>query len=257
MGILNLTPDSFFDGGAYNTSKRALQQVEKMVQEGADFIDVGAFSSRPGAKQITAEEEEARLFPVAKELVTRFPSVLFSVDTFRSHIAKKCLDVGFAMVNDISGGEDPKMFATVAQYKVPYILMHMQGTPEDMQQNPKYQDVVRELIYFFSEKIRQAYDAGINDVIVDPGFGFGKSLDHNYELLRHLEFFKQLETPLLAGVSRKSMISKVLNISPEDSLNGTTVLHTLCLKKGAHILRVHDVKAAKECITLVEKVQNS
>ena len=256
MGILNVTPDSFFDGGAYNTIKRGLQQAEKMVQEGADFIDVGAFSSRPGAKRITAVEEAARLFPIAKELVGRFPSVLFSVDTFRSPIAQQCLDIGFAMVNDISGGEDPKMFSTVAQYKAPYILMHMQGKPENMQQNPKYQDVVRELIYFFSEKIRQAYDAGIHDVIVDPGFGFGKSLAHNYELLRQLEFFKQLETPLLAGVSRKSMISKVLNESPEDSLNGTTVLHTLCLQKGAHILRVHDVKAAKECITLVEKVQN-
>ncbi|MGB2086545.1 MAG: dihydropteroate synthase [Flavobacteriaceae bacterium] len=256
MGILNLTPDSFFDGGKYTQRDVALKQCEKLLLEGADFIDLGAYSSKPGAAKIDDSEEYRRLIPVLEALIKRFPEALFSIDTFRSSIAQAALDRGAAMVNDISAGRfDPDMLTVVGRYDVPYVAMHMQGQPQTMQNQPHYDDLISEIWRFFSEKIRACHAAGINDVLLDPGFGFGKTIAHNYTLLNKLERFKEFETPILVGVSRKSMIHKLLEIKPEEALNGTSVLHTIALQKGAHILRVHDVKEAKECVALVQHLQ--
>src|SRR6185436_411462 len=231
--------------------KSIARQVKKMLDEGAAIIDIGAVSTRPGAKEVSEKEELKRLMPVLENLVKKFPGVIFSVDTYRSGVARKAVESGAAIINDISGGNfDKKMFETVGELKVPYILMHIRGTPTTMQQNPVYKNVVKELIIYFSEKIVQLKDHRVNDIIIDPGFGFGKTLEHNFEILRKLSLFKMLDCPLLAGMSRKSMINKVLKTSPENALNGTTVLNTIALMNGANILRVHDVKPAKEAIEL-------
>ena len=253
MGILNITPDSFFDGGKYKDEKSILSQVKKMLADGATFIDVGAYSSRPGAVHISEEEELNRILPIVKLLVAKFPNILISVDTFRSNVARKCIESGACMINDISGGNsDVKMFETVAELQVPYIVMHMQGTPQNMQENPKYTNITRDILKDFSEKAFQLKKLGVNDIIFDVGFGFGKTIADNYELLNHLDLFHQLEAPILTGVSRKSMFYKPLHISPQEALNATTVAHTIALQKGSHILRVHDVKEAIETIHILK-----
>lgn len=253
MGILNLTPDSFFDGGKFNGVDNALHQTERMLNEGAAFIDVGGMSSRSGAEIISEEEELQRVVPVVREIVKRFPSVLISVDTIRARVAKETVEAGAAIVNDISAGRfDEAMLPTVAALRAPFIAMHMQGLPADMQQNPQYENVVTEVTDFFAERINACYAAGIKDVILDPGFGFGKTVEHNYTLLRQLSYFQHLHCPVLVGVSRKSMINKVLNIKAADALNGTTALNTIALMNGANILRVHDVKEAMEVVKLME-----
>ena len=256
LGILNLTPDSFYDGGKHQNIEAALQQCEKMITQGADFIDLGAYSSRPGAEELSPSEEINRLLPVLIALRKEFPTTLFSIDTFRAQVAKAALEEGAHMINDISAGNlDTEMLSTVGQYSVPYIAMHMQGQPKDMQSNPTYEDVYQSIMRFFSEKIDACYAAGIQDVILDPGFGFGKTLEHNYHLLHRLEYFQAFKLPVLAGVSRKSMIYKVLEITPAEALNGTTVLHAVALQKKARLIRVHDVKAAKECVRLLEQLR--
>lgn len=253
MGILNITPDSFFDGGKYNDETTIINQVEKMLNDGAAFIDVGAYSSRPGAKHISENEELERILPVIKSLIREFPKILISVDTFRSKIAEQCVNNGAYIINDISAGTmDKDMFGTVAKLQVPYIMMHMQGTPQNMQSNPVYDDVVKEVLFYFSRKIAELRSLGINDIISDVGFGFGKTLTHNYQLLNHLELFKNLEIPLLVGLSRKSMLFKPLHINPDSALNATTSANTIAVLKGAHILRVHDVKEAVETIKIVD-----
>ena len=256
LGILNLTPDSFFDGGKYTLDDRALQQCETMLTDGADFIDMGACSSRPGAEEVTEEEELRRLLPLLEKARHEFPDALFSIDTYRASVAQKAIATGAHMINDISAGNrDPNMLSTVGQYPVPYIAMHMQGEPKTMQNKPQYDDVVSDILYFFSKKIVQCKKAGINDVILDPGFGFGKTTHHNFTLLQQLEQFHLFHLPVLVGVSRKSMIYKTLESTPAEALNGTTVLHTVALQKKAQLLRVHDVKEAKECIRLMEQLQ--
>lgn len=256
MGILNLTPDSFYDGGQFNVLDRALEQTEKMIYEGAFFIDLGACSTKPGAKEISEDEEKKRLYPILEKLIEKFPKQHFSIDTYRSSVAAGSLDRGASMINDISGGQfDPLMMKTVGEFNVPYVLMHILGTPKEMQKNPKYKNIVQEVLYYFSESVQNAYSNGINDVIIDPGFGFGKTLEHNFELLKNLDLFKTLELPVLVGISRKSMIYKKLGISPDEALNGTTVLNTLALLKGVNILRVHDVKQTKESIDLLQALQ--
>lgn len=256
MGILNFTPDSFYDGGRFNALDRALEQTEKMIREGAFFIDLGACSTQPGAEEISEEEEKKRLYPILEKLIETFPKQYFSIDTYRSAVAEGCLNRGAVMINDISGGQfDPNMMQTVGKHHAPYVLMHLLGTPKDMQKNPQYKNVVQEVLDYFSEKVQQAYSDGINDVIIDPGFGFGKTLEHNYALMKNLGLFQTLELPILVGISRKSMIYKKLAISPDEALNGTTVFNTLALSKGTHILRVHDVKEAKECADLLQALQ--
>jgi dihydropteroate synthase len=255
MGILNLTPNSFYDGGKYKDELQIVNQVEKMLHDGATFIDVGAYSSKPNAEFVSEEEELNRLLPIIDLLLMKFPSILLSVDTFRSQVAKKAVENGVAIVNDISAGIlDEKMIETVAKLQVPYIMMHMKGNPQTMQSLANYEDVVKEMILYFSERIQVARSFGMNDIIIDPGFGFAKTLEQNYEVLQKLELFSMLELPLLAGVSRKSMIYKTLQNSPEEALNGTTVLNTIALQKGAKIIRVHDVKEAMECVTLLNKL---
>lgn len=255
MGILNVTPDSFFDGGHYTNNREVLQRVEQMLTDGATFIDVGGYSSKPNAAAVTVQEEKARTIPVVASIVQHFPEAIVSIDTFRSDVAQLCLDQGAAIVNDISAGLlDPLMLKIVANYQVPYIMMHMKGTPQTMSALAQYDDLVKEILFYFSERIAAARSLGISDLIVDPGFGFAKTIDQNFELLRHLDIFKNLDLPILAGVSRKSMIHKTLQIKPEEALNGTTVLNTLALEKGAAILRVHDVKEAVETIKLWQKV---
>jgi len=256
MGILNLTPDSFFDGGNFNSIDHATKQCERMILEGADFIDIGAVSSKPGANQVKENEELNRLLPVLEKLITEFPEMYFSIDTFRSKVASEALELGASIINDISaGGFDSEMLAVVGRHKAPYIAMHMQGKPSDMQLNPQYRNLMEELIFFFSEKIKEAHTAGINDLIIDPGFGFGKTKEHNFDILKNLEDFQNLNTPVLAGISRKSMIYKTLQVDAASALNGTTVLNTIALSKKAQIIRVHDVKEAKECIDLLEALQ--
>lgn len=256
MGILNLTPDSFFDGGSYNSVEAAHIQCDKMIREGTDFIDLGACSAKPGSEKVSEDEELKRLLPVLERLIQEFPETHFSIDTFRSKVAEETIERGAALINDISAGTlDSQMIPTVGKFQVPYIAMHMQGKPSTMQLNPAYTNVVDELVFFFSEKIKEARAAGINDIILDPGFGFGKTKAHNYEILKKLETFQCFDSPILAGVSRKSMIHKTLNIEAADALNGTTVLHTIALTKKAQLLRVHDVKEAKECIDLLEALQ--
>ena len=256
MGILNVTPDSFFDGGNYKNEQDILSQTAKMLSDGATFIDVGAYSSKPGAKEVSEAEELQRIIPVIKLLVSNFPEIIISIDTFRSEVAKQSIQVGAALINDISAGIlDANMFATVAKLQVPYIMMHMQGTPQNMQLNPVYNDIVKELILFFATQLVKLRALKVNDVIIDVGFGFGKTTAHNYELLKELSLFESLEVPILTGVSRKSMLYKLLNISPKEALNATTVANTIALLNGTNILRVHDVKQAMEAIKIVAKLQ--
>ena len=258
MGILNITPDSFFDGGKYQHKKAILTQTEKMLKEGATFIDVGAYSSRPGADHVSEEEELRRILPAVALLLREFPDIYLSIDTFRSRVAKKTIEAGAAVINDISGGNmDALMFKTIAQLQVPYILMHMQGTPQTMKHLPSYEHIPTDLIQFFSEKIDELRRLQINDVIIDVGFGFGKTVLHNFQLLKELHHFQTFNLPLLAGVSRKSMLYKTLNIHPNDALNATTSANTIALLHGANILRVHDVKEAVECIKIVEQLANA
>ena len=255
MGILNITPNSFYDGGMYITEKDWLMQAEKILSEGASIIDIGAISTHPGAEVLTAQHEEERLFPVIKSVRKHFPQSVISVDTYSSYIASIAVENGADIINDISAGNfDDKMLETIARLKVPYIIMHMKGTPENMQQNPQYKNVIKEIAAFFSEKIYKLKQLGVNDIIIDPGFGFGKSVEHNFSILNNLEIFRIFELPLLVGLSRKSMINKTLNIKPSEALNGTTVLNTIALIKGANILRVHDVKQAMEAIKLVDSL---
>jgi len=254
MGILNLTPDSFYDGGKFKTDNDILKQVELMLDEGATFIDIGAYSSRPSAKHISQEEELGRLIPVLKTIISHFPEILISVDTFRSEVAEQSVNAGACMVNDISAGSmDNNMFATIAKLQVPYVIMHMVGTPQNMQRNTLYKDLVKDIIFYFSEKIFELRSLGVNDIILDLGFGFSKTLDQNYELLGKLELFNFLDLPILTGLSRKSMLYKLLDIKPEEALNATSVANTIALQKGSNIIRVHDVKEAMETIIIVEK----
>lgn len=256
MGILNVTPDSFFDGGKYNNLNKIATQVDKMLQEGATFIDIGAYSSRPGAKHISEQEELSRIVPIITFLKREFPNILISIDTFRSEVAKQCIANGACIINDISCGEmDKKMFETIAELQVPYIIMHMQGTPQNMQQNPKYSNITQDILFYFSKKIAQLHNLQINDIIIDVGFGFGKTIDNNYQLLSELELFQNLEKPMLVGLSRKSMFYKYLNSTPQQALNATTIANTIALQKGASILRVHDVKPAMEVVKIVEKLK--
>jgi len=255
MGILNITPDSFYDGGNYKNDASILNQVENMLSEGATFIDVGAYSSRPGANHVSEAEELKRIIPIVELLIKQFPSINLSIDTFRSNIAKECINAGAAIINDISGGKlDKKMLETVGKLGVPYVMMHMKGTPQNMQQNTAYNDLIKEIIYYFSERVAEARSHKINDIIIDPGFGFSKTLEQNYSLLNHLELLNMLEQPMLVGVSRKSMIYQLLDTNPNEALNGTTSLNTIALLKGAKILRVHDVNEAMECIKLTNQL---
>lgn len=257
MGILNLTPDSFYDGGRRHNEAEYLQHAEKMLLEGATFIDVGAYSSRPGAEDVSEADELKRIVPVVEALTRQFPDILLSIDTFRSRVAKNCVEAGAAIINDISGGNlDDNMLPTVAELQVPYILMHMRGTPKNMKDLNEYDDLAQDILYYFSEKVAAARDLGINDLIIDPGFGFSKNISQNFELMSKLELFKSLDLPILSGISRKSMIYKTFGTTPEEALNGTTVLNTVSLLKGAHILRVHDVKEAMECVKLTERLKN-
>jgi dihydropteroate synthase len=255
MGILNITPNSFFDGGRYATEEEIVAKTARMLQEGATFIDVGAYSSKPSAEFVSEEEELGRIVPVVQLLVEKFPGILLSIDTFRSKVASACIENGAAIINDISAGNlDEKMLEVIAQYQVPYIMMHMRGNPQTMQTMTDYEDIVKEILLYFSEKLKQARALGINDLIVDPGFGFAKTIEQNYEVMEKLQMFHNLELPILVGISRKSMIHKTLGITAEEALNGTTFLNTFALTKGAHILRVHDVKEAMECVKLFEKL---
>ncbi len=255
MGILNLTPNSFYDGGSYSSVSDALKKVEKMLSEGADFIDIGAYSSKPNAEFVSSEEEMLRLIPVLEKIIKNFPQAIISIDTFRAEVAKKAIDIGASIINDISGGVlDEQMFDEVAKAHVPYILMHMRGTPQNKQQFTVYEDVTKDVALYFSKRIALAIEKGIKDIIIDPGFGFAKTLNQNYELMKNLSFLKNLNFPILSGVSRKSMIYKYLQISPEDALNGTTALNMFSLINGANILRVHDVKEAVECVKLYNKL---
>ena len=258
MGILNVTPDSFYAGSRMETEKDIINRLHQITSEGASILDIGAYSSRPDAEHISAEEEMNRL-RTGLDLVRKHqPEAVVSVDTFRADVAKMCVEeYGGAIINDISAGHmDPAMFETIAKLSVPYIMMHMQGTPQDMQMNPHYDNLLKEVFLYFAERVQKLRDLGVKDIIIDPGFGFGKTLEHNYELMNHLDEFRLFELPLLVGISRKSMIYKLLGTTPEEALNGTTVLNTLALMKGANILRVHDVKAAKETVTLVEKMKS-
>ena len=255
MGILNITPDSFFDGGKYINETTLLTQSEKMLVDGATFIDLGAYSSRPGATHISEATELQRIIPAIELLIKEFPEIIISADTFRSAVAQKSIEAGAALINDISGGKmDANMFETVSKLQVPYIIMHMLGTPQTMQENPQYQNITTELISFFAEQLFKLRQLHVNDIIVDVGFGFGKTVAHNYELLKNLALFKNLEVPLLAGISRKSMLCKPLKISPKEALNATTSANTIALLNGASILRVHDVKEAMETIKIVTQL---
>jgi len=255
MGILNVTPDSFFDGGKYKDEKHILNQVEKMLSDEASFIDIGGCSSRPSADNVSEAEELNRVIPVVKLILKHFPETLISIDTFRSEVAKQCIDAGACMINDISAGHlDNQMLETVAKLQIPYIMMHMRGTPQTMQQLTNYDNLVRDILLYFSERIAKARALDMIDLIVDPGFGFAKTLEQNYELLNKLELLQMTDLPILAGVSRKSMIYKTLGGTSEDALNGTTVLNTIALQKGANILRVHDVKEAVECVKLTQQL---
>ena len=258
MGILNVTPDSFFDGGLYNTEKKVDTQVMKLIEDGMDILDIGGYSSRPGAKEISVNEEIDRVVPVVKFIRKTYPELILSVDTFRSEVARNCLDLGIDIINDISAGcIDKNILDVVAEYNCPYIMMHMKGTPQTMQVNPEYENLIKELLIYFAKRIYLAREKGIIDIIVDPGFGFGKTLDHNYTIMKKIENFKLLDLPILVGISRKSFITKQLDIDKKDSLNGTTALNMYFLEKNINILRVHDVKEAKECVMLHEKIKSS
>ncbi len=258
MGILNITPDSFFDGGKFTTEIQWLGHTQQMIDEGADIIDIGAYSTRPGATNVSEQDEMERLVNVIKSVRKQFPEVLISADTFRASIASKAIDAGANIINDISGGTmDDMMFSTIAKLKVPYILMHIQGTPKTMQQNPHYENVTEDVFAFFTDKLKELKELGLSKVLLDPGFGFGKTLEHNYQLLGNLEKFNSIGFPVLVGFSRKSMVCKLLEIKPEGALNGTSVLNTIALEKGAKILRVHDVKEAKEAVMIVEYLKKN
>ncbi len=259
MGILNVTPDSFYAASRVETEESIRVRVRQIVAEGGSMIDVGAYSSRPGADDVSAEEEMERLRRGVRIVREEAPEVPVSIDTFRADVAKMAIEeLGADIINDISGGElDKRMFATVAKLGVPYILMHMKGTPQTMQQAPHYDDLMKEVLLYFAEKIQQLRDLGQKDIIIDPGYGFAKTLDHNYELLQHQDMLQVFELPILVGVSRKSMIYRLLGCTPDEALNGTTVVNTIALQKGASILRVHDVKEAVEVVTLYQKTVNS
>jgi dihydropteroate synthase len=256
MGILNVTSDSFFDGGRYATEKEWLKQTEKMLTEGADIIDIGCTSTRPGAKISDRGKESAQLTLVIDSLLKHFPDIIISADTYHASVARDAVSAGASIINDISGGAmDDEMFETISRLNVPYILMHIQGVPENMHLNPYYKDIWKEILIYFSEKTSKLVSLGLSDIIIDPGFGFGKNIDQNYALMKDLAMFNYFNYPLLVGISRKSMIWKYLKTKPEEALNGSTVLHTIALLAGADILRVHDVKEARECIRIVEKVR--
>ena len=259
MGILNVTPDSFYAGSRTQTEAEIVRRVKQIVSEGAAIIDIGAYSSRPNADNVSAREEMERLRMGLKILFEIQPDAVVSVDTFRADVARMCVEeYGVAIINDLAAGEmDANMFHTVAALNVPYIMMHMQGTPQSMQQHPHYDNLLKEVFLYFARKVQQLRDLGVKDIILDPGFGFGKTMEHNYELLSHLEEFRIFELPLLVGVSRKSMIYRLLDITPQEALNGTTVLDTICLLKGADILRVHDVKEAVETVRIVQAMRNN
>lgn len=255
MGILNLTPDSFYDGGKYKNENEILKKVEKMLIEGATFVDLGAYSSRPGADHITIEQEKKRMLPIVSLLLNKFPEILLSIDTFRNEIATACIIAGAALINDISAGNlDQNMIPTIGKLKVPYIMMHMKGTPQTMKTLDQYDNLILEINTYFSKKTAEAKKHGINDIIIDPGFGFAKNTPQNFELLKNLKLLQFHDLPILAGVSRKSMIYKTLHMDPSEALNGTTVLNTISLINGASILRVHDVKEAMECIHLIDNL---
>lgn len=256
MGILNVTPDSFYDGGQYMNDTEILGQSEKMLLDGADFIDVGGYSTRPGAEEITPEEETSRVVNAISAILQRFPGTLISVDTFRSGVAKAAVDAGACIVNDVSAGNlDPEMFKTVARLQVPYIAMHMRGTPETMRDHTDYTDLVNDVIGYFHRKVFELTQLEVKDVIIDPGFGFAKTVPQNFQLLHQLDQLCILGRPILVGLSRKSMIWRTLNVDPSSALNGTTALNTVALLKGADILRVHDVKEATEVIKLFTSLQ--
>ena len=256
MGVLNLTPDSFYDGGKIKNEKEALKQVEKYRSDEIDILDIGAYSSRPGADNISEDEELQRQSSVLKQITKEFPDLVISIDTFRSSVAKESLDQGAHIINDISAGKlDDQMLRVIAQHQVPYIMMHMRGTPQTMKQLTTYDDLVKEVVYYFSERLAVTKKMGINDVIIDPGFGFAKTTPQNFELLNHLDILQSLDVPILTGISRKSMIYKTLGIESEQALNGTTALHMVALQNGSSILRVHDALEAKECITLYQKLK--
>jgi len=256
MGILNCTPDSFFDGGKYRNGTQLLQQAEKMLTDGATFIDLGAYSSKPNAKFVSEDQELQRIVPVVELLVKHFPDVLLSIDTFRAKVAEACILSGAAIINDIAAGHlDDAMLPTVGKLKVPYIMMHMRGNPQTMVKLTQYDDIIKEMLFYFSERIYAARAHGIDDIIIDPGFGFAKTLAQNYEVLNKMELFDITGLPLLAGVSRKSMIYKLLGTTPQEALNGTAVLNTIALTKGAKILRVHDVKEAVEAVKIFEQLK--
>jgi dihydropteroate synthase len=258
MGILNLTEDSFYAGSRRNTLEAIKEKAGQMLSEGADIIDLGAQSTRPGSTRFSAEDELEKLLPAIDCLVKDFPSILISIDTYFSKVARECVAAGASIINDISGGNmNSQMIKTVGKLRVPYVCMHMKGVPETMQNQPQYDDVTKEVLDYFIAKIDECKQAGINDVIIDPGFGFGKNIAQNLKLLKDLSVFKILDKPILAGVSRKSTIYRTLKISVEDSLNGTTVLHTIALQNGASMLRVHDVKEAKEVVTLLGAISGA
>lgn len=255
MGILNVTPNSFYDGGKHSDVKSLLSQVEKMLFEGATFIDIGAYSSKPNAEFVSEDEEISRLIPIINLVLKHFPTTLISVDTFRSNVAKIAIENGACIINDISAGSlDENMMQTVAELQVPYVMMHMKGNPQTMQSLAQYENITKEMLLYFSEKVAQARSLGINDLIIDAGFGFAKTIEQNFEVMNNLELFQILELPILVGVSRKSMIYKTLETEPDFALNGTTVLNTIALQKGASILRVHDVKEAIETVKLVSQL---
>ena len=256
MGVLNLTPDSFYDGGKYKSESEILLQIEKMLAEDATFIDVGAYSSRPGATNISEEEEVKRIVPIVELVLKEIPPVVLSIDTFRSKVASECLDRGAALINDISAGKlDTTMMFIIAKYQVPYIMMHMKGTPQNMKKMTTYEDLLKEVLFYFSERVHEARVHKINDIILDPGFGFAKTVQQNFRLLANLDLLKSINLPILAGLSRKSMIYKTLKTTPQEALNGTTALNMQALDNGANILRVHDVKEAIECIALFNELQ--
>lgn len=257
MGILNVTPDSFYDGGTIKDEKDLLKRADRMINDGATILDIGAISTRPGSEIISTKEELDRLLPAVKAIRKEFDDVHISIDTFRSWVAVSVMDeIGPVIVNDVSGGQlDSKMFETIGKLKVPYILTHMNGTPQNMQENPQYKDVIRDITTYLSDNVRKLTKAEVNDIVIDPGFGFGKEISHNYELLNRFDSFKVFQLPVMVGVSRKSMIWKILDVDPEKSLNGTTVINTLALLGGADILRVHDVKEAMEVISIFHAIK--
>ena len=256
MGILNLTPDSFYDGGRYSKESEILKRVEAMLHDGATFVDIGAYSSRPGAAHVSLEEERSRLLPALDTLLKEFKDLIVSVDTFRSQIARESIEAGASMINDISAGSlDENMFATIAELQVPYVIMHMRGNPQTMQKETDYENLVKEMILYFSQRVFALRRLGVNDLIIDPGYGFSKTLEQNYELLGRSELLKSLDLPILTGVSRKSMLYRLLGTGPEEALAATLAAQTVALMKGSSILRVHDVREAVETIQIVEKIK--